>query len=193
MASADESLKNPGEAVIIYSTAITGLSVPVALTVAKLTRFWIAATNSAEVPAPSVSFVGVNFGLALGVSCSRSLCLPDRLTVLVATCNHRMANLQSKVFSTCNHQGQKPKLSATEPAISGINLQSSDTNPNWVNLNKRHQSPIELQGVARCKLRLDRLLTLPVLSHSMNTGKIGLFDKKKHSNVRHFHLIFLIV
>jgi hypothetical protein len=63
----------------------------------------------------------------------------------------------------------------------------------WVRLNKRHQSPIGLQGVARRKLRLDRLLTLPVLRHSMNTGKIGLFDKKKDSNVRHFHLIFLIV
>jgi hypothetical protein len=51
-----------------------------------------------------------------------------------------MANLQSKVFSTCNHQGQKPKLSATEPAISGINLQSSDTNPNYLQLKKRPKS-----------------------------------------------------
>jgi hypothetical protein len=62
-----------------------------------------------------------------------------------------------------------------------------------VSLNKRHQSPIGLQSVARRKLRLDRLLTLPVLRHSINTGKIGLFDKKKDSNVRPFHLIFLIV
>ena len=63
----------------------------------------------------------------------------------------------------------------------------------WVSLNKRHQSPIGLQGVARRKLRLDRLLTLSVLRHSMNTGKIGLFDNKKHSNIRPFHLIILIV
>ncbi len=46
--------------------------------------------------------------------------------------------------------------------------------------------------MARRKLRLDRLLTLPVLRNSMTTGKIVLFDKKKDSNLRPFHIIFLI-
>jgi murein L,D-transpeptidase YcbB/YkuD len=38
------------------------------------------------------------------------------------------------VFSTCNQQDQKPELSATEPAINGMDLQSSAADRDYLQL-----------------------------------------------------------
>ena len=54
--------------------------------------------------------------------------------VTVTACNRNTSDLQSKVFSTCNQQDQKPELSATEPAINGMDLQSSATDRNYLQL-----------------------------------------------------------
>ncbi len=47
--------------------------------------------------------------------------------------------------------------------------------------------------MTRRKLPVNCRALLPLAYYSMNTGNSSLFDKKKHRNIRHFHLIFFIV